>query len=759
MQVRRRIDVSGIVQGVGFRPYVFRLAREGQLVGSVFNTSSGVTIELQGRDNAVHEFLEHLPKEAPPLARITKISVCELPCNDDREFSILGSKRSATVRTPITPDSAVCSDCLNELFDPANRRYKYPFINCTNCGPRFTIIGGLPYDRPLTSMASFDMCPECRLEYDDPGNRRFHAQPNACWKCGPQVELWTPLGELSSSEPLVESARLLHRGHIAAIKGIGGFHLAVDATNADAVQRLRARKHRLEKPLAVMVADLAVAKELCKVDDLALRTLESSERPIVLLGKRAGSGVADNVAPGQGNLGVFLPYAPLHHLLFREGGFRALVMTSANLSEEPIAIENREAVQRLRGIADAFLVHNRDILWRCDDSVVRRHTAKVCQVRRSRGYVPVPIPLGHDVPSILAVGGELKNTICLTKGRESFLSQHIGDLENCETYGFFKDVIGHLEAVLEIEPAIIAHDLHPDYLSTQWALAQTGVKRIPVQHHHAHIASCMAENRLNGRVIGFAFDGTGFGTDGRIWGGEAFVADYQSFDRVAHFDYVFMPGGSQSIRQPWRMAIAYLTHHYGANADFFRASVPSVRRLDPKAVQVLLQMMERGVNCPQTSSCGRLFDAVASLIGIRNEVTYEGQAAIELEAALPDAPDEAFYPFELRPDGVGWIIDTRGVFDSILADLRKDTPSGIISARFHRGLVEVLVRLAKRVQGASDLDRVCLSGGTFHNVFLFENLIARLQEAGFRVFTHSEVPAGDGGLSLGQAMIAAHKAV
>ncbi len=756
MRVRRRIHVSGIVQGVGFRPYVFRLATERALAGNVRNTSDGVTIELQGPQEGVNEFLAHLPKDAPPLARIIDIKVEDLPCNGDSEFVILGSERGQAVRTLIPADVALCADCLGELLDASNRRYRYPFINCTNCGPRFTIVRSVPYDRPYTSMAGFQMCAECQAEYDDPRDRRFHAQPNACWKCGPQLELWDSEGKaMATDDPLREGVKRLERGEIVAIKGLGGFHLAVDAMNPEAVEKLRERKHRFEKPLAIMVANLEAARNLCEMNDTAEKALESPERPIVLLPKRVECNVAEQVAPSNRDLGVFLPYTPLHHLLFREGGFGALVMTSANLSEEPIVTGNQEAVERLRGIADCFLVHNRDILRRCDDSVVKPHAGGIRQFRRSRGYVPVPIFLRESTPAILAVGGELKNTICLTKGQEAFLSQHIGDLENLESYRFFEDVIGHLEKVLEIEPRIIAYDLHPDYFSTKWALEQRDVKLVPVQHHHAHIASCMAENHLDGRVIGFALDGTGFGTDKKIWGGEVLLAGYEGFSRAAHFEYIPMPGGAQAIREPWRMAVAYLAHCFGS--EFLEYRIPFVEKLDRREVDTLLRMLERRVNSPETSSCGRLFDAVAALTGVREEVTYEGQAAIELEMQLAEEPNCGSYSFDLRAVGDAWIIETRPLFFAILGDLKRQTPVPVISARFHSGLVEVLSLVAGLIRNESGVGRVCLSGGTFNNSFLYRELQSRLQDSGFEVYTQKEVPSGDGGLSLGQAMVASHK--
>ena len=753
MLVRKAIEVSGIVQGVGFRPYVYRLASERQLAGSICNTAAGVSIEIQGPGSAVDDFLARLPAEAPPLARITGISVREIACNGEREFHIVSTHRGGPVQTLISPDVAVCADCLREMFDPADRRYRYPFINCTNCGPRFTIVRNIPYDRPFTSMAGFVMCPSCQAEYDDPRDRRFHAQPNACWQCGPQLELWDARGKpIAADDPIAEAIARLQRGEVVAVKGLGGFHLACDATNARAVLTLRERKRRVEKPFAVMVPDVDAAERFCEVDAAARQLLVSPERPIVLVLRREGSPIAGDVAPFNRYQGVFLPYTPVHHLLFAYGGFAALVMTSANMREEPICIANDEAVRRLRALADCSLVHNRDILLRCDDSVTRIAGCRARQLRRSRGFVPVPVFLGEDVPPVLAVGGELKNTICLTKGRHAFLSQHIGDLENAESYGFFEEAIEHLQRILEITPVAIAYDLHPNYFSTRWALAQSELPQIGVQHHHAHIASCMAENHLEGRVIGIALDGTGYGTDGRIWGGEVLLADYSGFERAAHLAYVPLPGGEAAIREPWRMAVSYLTRHFGS--DFVR-QLPLVAEVPEKNLSVLFRMMEQGINAPLTSSCGRLFDAVAALAGIRRQVNYEAQAAIELEMAMGSSRDESAYPFDLIADGDGWVIDTRTLFETLLDDIACLVAVSDSSRRFHNGLVEVLTEVAQRLRERTGLQRVCLSGGTFQNVYLFERVCRQLRETGFQVFVHGEVPAGDGGLSLGQAMVAA----
>jgi hydrogenase maturation protein HypF len=754
MEVRRHIEVSGIVQGVGFRPYIYRLASSRGLRGTICNTSAGVTIEIQGPLEQVTNFIERLPLEAPPLSRIIGIESRELPCTGEKEFRIVHSHSGEAVRTLISPDVAICPDCLREMFDPADRRYRYPFINCTNCGPRFTIVRDIPYDRPFTSMAAFPMCPQCQAEYEDPLSRRFHAQPNACWDCGPRVELADRTGKkFDGSDPVAEAVRLLQTGSIVAIKGLGGFHLAADATNAGAVALLRERKRRVEKPFAVMVSDVEAARLVCKLDDAGLAALQSIQRPIVLLPKNPGGPVIDAVAPLNSYLGVFLPYTPLHYLILREGRFPALVMTSGNFSEEPIAIANDEALSRLQNLADYFLIHNRDILLRCDDSVVRVTNAVTRQLRRSRGFVPVPVFLKDELPPILAVGGELKNTICLTRGKHAFLSQHVGDLENGEGYKFFVEAIKHLEGILEIEPEILAYDLHPDYFCTRWALQQIGVRLVGVQHHHAHIASCMAENHLDERVIGFALDGTGYGTDDKIWGGEVLVADYSGFERAAHFEYVPLPGGASAIREPWRMAVSSLFHSFGP--EFLKLRVPFVEHLDQKKTGVLLRMIEKGINSPLTSSCGRLFDAVAALIGIRDKVNYEGQAAIELEFAIEDGADDA-YPFGLERSVEPWLIRTRPMFEEIIEDLRRDESAGAIARRFHDGLVKLFTSIAIALREKYELNRICLSGGTFHNVYLADKLEAKLRDQGFEVFTHREVPTGDGGLSLGQALVAAH---
>jgi len=754
--LRKAIDVTGLVQGVGFRPFVYRLANECNLAGFIANTPAGVSIEVQGPAESVAAFLARLPEEVPPLAKITSLVPRDVELQPDTTFLILSSRLDQPPKALISPDVAVCEDCLRELANPRDRRFRYPFINCTNCGPRFTIIRDIPYDRARTSMASFKMCSACQAEYDDPANRRFHAQPNACWDCGPQVQLFDDNGaHVDIGEPIREAARLLECGGIVAIKGLGGFHLACDPENDAAVDRLRERKRRVEKPFAVMVSRVEDAERFCIVEEAERKSLLSRERPIVLLPRRPEVHVAPGVAPRNRFLGIFLPYTPLHHLLFSSGRCDALVMTSGNLSEEPIAIDNDEAVQRLRGIADAFLVHNRDILRRCDDSVVRQAAVQTQKLRRSRGFVPVPVALESESQPILAVGGELKNTVCLVRGAEAFLSQHVGDLENLESYNFFEEAIEHLQRILEVQPKVIAYDLHPDYFSTKWALGRADARLIGVQHHHAHIAACMAENHLDGKVIGIALDGTGYGTDGAIWGGEVLLADYASFQRVAHLDYVALPGGEAAIREPWRIAVSYLAKHYGKTLG--GPEIPFVKELDRCNLDILLQMIDRGVNSPLTSSCGRLFDAVAALIGLRATVNYEAQAAIELEMAAHESTDESAYPFELQFSEEVWRIGTRSLFDWLLHDIRRGARVEDISRRFHNGLASLFVGLAEKLREAHGLNRVCLSGGCFQNILLFRLLLAGLRKQKFEVYFHTEVPAGDGGISLGQALVATHR--
>jgi len=752
MTQRCRIEVRGVVQGVGFRPYIYRLAERYSLTGSVRNSDTGVWIEVQGDDVRVADFLSVLPLEAPPLTRIMEITVSEITLKEDARFSISESTVAGRAGTLISPDIATCPDCIAEMLDPADRRYRYPFLNCTNCGPRFTITRCVPYDRKQTSMAPFTMCERCHAEYGDPRNRRFHAQPNACWECGPQLQLVGSSGVSQPGDPVAEAIRLLKRGSILAIKGLGGFHLAVDANQREAVRELRRRKRRGEKPFAMMVADTTAIRVMCDVSADEAELLESPQRPIVLLRKLSTD--YDSLAPDGNELGVFLPYTPLHHLLLAGGDLSALVMTSGNLRDEPIAIDNQEAITRLKEIADFSLIHNREILLRCDDSVMRIIGGRPLFVRRSRGFVPSPVLLEHTIPPILAVGGELKNTVCLSRDAMAFPGQHIGDLENLSAYDFFQESITHFEDTLQVSPKVIAYDLHPEYLATQWAKRQTGVQLIGVQHHHAHIAGCMAENQLSGPVIGVALDGTGYGADGEAWGGEVLITAFQNFERAAHFAYVSMPGGEQVIHEPWRMAVSYLWQAFG---ESWRSRVPVelLERIPEKHLKLVEQLLLKKMKFGLTSSCGRLFDAVAALTLARTKVTYEAQAAIALEASCDSTTTLSPYPFEIR-EGHCLQIQTAPLFAAITDDLRDGVPPGTISNRFHDGLVDVLTEVVSRVAHRSHLRDVCLSGGCFLNAHLLNGLCDKLAASGLAVYTNRQVPPGDGGLSLGQLVIAAN---
>jgi hydrogenase maturation protein HypF len=756
MKQRLKIEVRGIVQGVGFRPFVYRLAQRLGLTGHVRNSACGIAIEVQGTADGVASFLRDLPEQAPPMARLVEIVPSALaPEPDEAAFAILESTHEGRAATLIAPDIASCADCVRELFDRNGRRFRYPFLNCTNCGPRFTITRSVPYDRAQTSMAGFTMCPLCQGEYDDPANRRFHAQPNACAVCGPQLELVDRKGTRQAGEPIAATIRLLRQGRIVSIKGLGGFHLAVDATQPAAVAELRQRKHRGEKPFALMLADVAQASQLCDVTAEEAAVLTSPQRPIVLLRRR--STAFDALAPDGNLLGVFLPYTPLHHLLVGETGLPALVMTSANLTDEPIAIDNQEALSRLGEIADFFLLHNRDILLRCDDSVVRVIGDKTHFARRSRGFVPSPIALPKSGPSILAVGGELKNAICLSRGAEAFCGQHIGDLESLSASDFFEESIAHFKDILDVEPETIAHDLHPAYLATQWAQREQQAGRtlrlVGVQHHHAHIAGCMVENQLTGPVIGVALDGTGFGTDGQAWGGEVLIAEFAEFRRAAHLAYAPMPGRVQCIHEPWRMAVSYLWQAFGED---WRSHLPAAvgARFAPRETKLIEQMLGSGMRLPLTSSCGRLFDAVAALALSRSRVSYEAQAAIALEACCGPPGKGCGYPFGLR-DGDCLQIETAPMFAALCADLDQGVPAATISRRFHAGLIDALTDVVIRVARRTSLKQVCLSGGSFQNAHLLTGLDARLTAAGLAVFTQIQVPCGDGGLSLGQLTVAA----
>ncbi|QUQ64955.1 hydrogenase maturation protein HypF [Kutzneria sp. CA-103260] len=718
-RIRRDVRVDGVVQGVGFRPYVHALATRLRLAGRVGNDVAGVFVEVEGAPEDVGEFLAALPRDAPPLARIEHIHVREAALRGAAGFQIAASDAHGVRNTLVSADSATCEDCLRELFDPHDRRYRYPFVNCTNCGPRFTIVRDVPYDRPLTTMAGFTLCALCRAEYEDPADRRFHAQPTCCPACGPRLALG------DARDPLAEAVRRLRGGEVLAIKGLGGYHLAVAAFHPSAAAVLRSRKHREDKPFAVMAADLDQARLLCEVDEQSARDLTGHRRPIVLMPRLADAPVAEAVAPGNRQLGVLLPYTPLHHLLLRDLG-EPIVLTSGNLSDEPIAYRDSTP---LAGIADAVLDHDRPIHIRTDDSVVRAGAL----LRRSRGYAPEPVSLAFRCQRpVLACGAELKNTFCLAKDDHAFVSHHIGDLENAQTYRSFTEGIEHFSRLFEITPRIVAHDLHPEYLSTKHALGLDGVELVGVQHHHAHIASCLADNRESGPVIGVAFDGTGYGPDGTIWGGEFLIASLAGFERIGHLATVPMPGGAAAIRQPWRMAAAYL----GTSAPGWRPEWDTV-----------VAMARKGINSPLTSSAGRLFDAAAALLGVRDEINYEGQAAVELEQ-LADPTVEDAYP--VRVDEL--IVQGVDLLRGILGD--QGTPRPVIAARFHNGVAAAIVAGCQQARDRAGLTTVALSGGVFQNALLLTRVVKSLADSGFRVLTHHRVPTNDGGVSLGQIAVA-----
>jgi len=746
----RRIRVEGVVQGVGFRPFVYGLAVRGGLAGWVRNTAAGVEIEVEGAPDAVDAFVDALVGERPALARIDGLCAEDLAPQGRGAFEIQASVDGNGFQ-PVLPDVAACDECLREVMDPRDRRFGYAFTNCTRCGPRFTIIRAVPYDRPRTTMAGFTMCAACRAEYDDPGDRRFHAQPNACPACGPRLSLVDARGRALAGDPLAETRRLLAGGSIVAIKGIGGFHLACDATNEASVRSLRERKGREAKPLALMVTDPAEAERISVVSEEERALLTSPARPIVVLRERPASAIAPSVAPGLGWLGLMLPYSPLHHLLFRGEGaaLRALVMTSGNRSDEPIAHEAADALTRLEGIADAFLLHDRPIHVRCDDSVTRVAPGGELPIRRSRGYAPFPVRLPFEARPILACGAELKNTVCLTRGRYAFMSPHIGDLERLETYVSYGRMVERMAALFRIHPEAVAHDLHPDYLSTRHAEElDPDLPRVAVQHHHAHVAACMAEHGLTGPVIGVAFDGTGYGRDGRIWGGEFLVADYARFTRAGHLGYVPMPGGDRATQEPFRMALAHLSAACGE----WPSSLPPVREATDAERRAIGWQIERGVNAPLTSSVGRLFDAVASILGARQRARYEAEAAMALEA-LVDPSAEGTYPVAIAGE-MPAVVDPGPIIRGIVADLLAGAPGPVIAARFHWTMAATIVTVCERIRSAAGLTRVALSGGVFQNVTLLGAARRGLVRAGFEVFTHHLVPPNDGGIALGQAAVA-----
>jgi hydrogenase maturation protein HypF len=761
-QERREISVRGIVQGVGFRPFIYALARRHRLAGLVRNDAEGVHIEAEGAPEDLERFLLGIEREAPPLAVLEAIAWRPLAVLRESAFRIEESREGLRRRALVSPDVAACGECLAEIFDASDRRHRYPFTNCTNCGPRFTITRSVPYDRAMTTMSHFEMCPKCRQEYDDPSDRRFHAQPNACPVCGPQVRLLDRFGhELRSKpeDPILRASRMLRGRAILAIKGLGGYHLACDPFDERAVRTLRGRKARQDKPFALMARDLEQVRELCKVNPEEEALLTSPARPIVLLERLESCEVAEEVAPRQNTLGVMLAYTPLHHLLLRDAGI-PLVMTSGNNSDEPIAFRDEEALEQLGEIADYFLVHDRPIHMRCDDSVVRVVDGNMYQIRRSRGYAPAPLGVAEGFGRhTVACGGELKNTFCVAKERHVFLSHHIGDLENYETLRSFREGVEHYCRLFDVQPELVAYDLHPEYLSTKYAreLEESGLPAVGVQHHHAHIASCLADNERPGteRVIGVALDGTGYGTDGAVWGGEFLEGSLaEGFARRAHLEYAPMPGGASAIRQPWRMALGYLIPHYGEE-ETAQLPLAAVRQPGERNVRLVARLVEHGLNTPPTSSAGRLFDAVAALAGVpgTRRTTYEGQAAVELELAA-NGPVNGGYPFRLRPEGDGWVVETQGIIGGVVDDLLAGRETGEISSRFHRSVADVVVAGCEEIRDAGGVSSVALSGGTFQNLLLMEQVVELLAGKGFKVYRHRRVPTNDGGLSLGQAVLA-----
>lgn len=750
---RIRADIRGVVQGVGFRPFVFDLATALNLCGWVLNTSDGVTAEVQGAASAAEEFLLRLVKDAPPLAFIVQLDHGGVDLvQEETGFEIRASQRFEKRSALLPPDVCICDDCLRELLDPADRRHRYPFINCTNCGPRYTIIDDIPYDRDKTSMAGFAMCEACRREYEDPRDRRFHAQPNACFDCGPRVWLTDAQGHaMESGDPIRDAGVLLKEGKVVAIKGLGGFHLAVDATCQDAVRRLRERKHREAKPLAVMCRSLEEACRHVFIDPWARDVLTSRHRPIVLLPRRAESKLAQQVAPDNPNVGIMLPYTPLHVLLL-EHAPPTLVMTSGNVSEEPIAIGNEEALRRLGKMADAFLLHDRDVLVRNDDSVVRVSGERITFLRRSRGYVPLPIVLRDEGPSVLGVGAELKNTVCLVEGRMAFLSQHVGDQSNAYAMDAFVDTVDRLKRIVDAHPVCLGVDMHPDYATTRWAEAQD-LPRVAVQHHHAHIAACLAEHQEPGPVLGLALDGTGYGTDGAVWGGELMVADCRNFQRVGHLSYVGMPGGDQAAKQPWRMAVSYLMDAYGE--AWSEACPESLLAIPPDRRQAIAQLLRAGMHAPRTSSTGRLFDGVAAMCGLVMDARFEAEAAMALEMAAREGhSDRRVWPVDLvHEDGVLRICPSQLV-RPVVEDLAQGIAVSTVAMRFHRTLAHAWVSACVHVRERTGTSTVAASGGSLQNAILSELLILGLRERGFRVLVPERVPPNDAGIALGQAAVA-----
>ena len=755
---RAHIVLQGVVQGVGYRPFIHRLAVKFGLTGWVMNTTQGLVIEAEGDNGTLDRFLHQATTTHPPLAHIEQFSITDILQAGETGFVVHPSERALEKTVHIPADVCVCDECVSEMFDSNNRRYCHPFINCVNCGARFTIIRDIPYDRKQTTMQRFKMCPTCNAEYHDITYRRYHTQPNCCPACGPHFELLNKKGKkVTSQNPIADAVQRLKRGEIIAIKGIGGFHLVCDAGNDTSVRQLRERKQRETKPFAIMSGTIATIRCYCEVSPEEEKLLLSPQRPIVLLRKKKDSKViSELVAPNNNYLGVMLPYTPLHHLLFQKNQWVALVITSGNISDEPIVIDNAVAKQTFQKIADSYLVHNRDIYNRCDDSIAMVVNKKPVILRRARGYVPLPIKLPQPMPEILGCGGELKNTFCLTKGKFAFLSQYIGDLKTAETFSFYQKTLTRFEKLFRVHPKVIAFDLHPNYLSTQYALEKIAgvhqrIQGVQIQHHHAHIASCIAENGVTEKVIGLAFDGTGYGTDGAIWGCEFLVADYQSFDRVGHLDYVPLPGGDVAVEESWRMAVSYLYSIY--REEMTKLPLALFKAIDEAQIRIILRMIDKKINAPLTSSAGRLFDTVSALLGICLQSSYEAQAAIELEMTVDESVTSQ-YGYKVLENEGELIIDCRSTIEEIVAEITKKINKSTIAAKFHNTVVAFSRDLSQRIRKETGLNSIVLSGGTFQNRILLSRLTNQLKESGFMVYTHHQIPPNDACISFGQVIVA-----
>ena len=754
----KKYEIKGVVQGVGFRPFIVKIANENKLKGWILNDSNGVALEVEGSEQNITIFINEIRNNHPPLAVIDEIILLEEKESSSvyKDFFIKNSVSTSNRQALIAPDSDVCEDCLRELFTPEDRRYRYPFINCTNCGPRYSIIEDIPYDRKNTTMKYFNMCSECRSEYHAISDRRFHAQPVACWNCGPMVELLDKEGNrVSTNDPIIDAVKFLKEGKIIAVKGLGGFHLVADPTNDLVVKELRKRKKRKEKPFALLSENIEAVKKYAVVNNNEEKLLDSKQKPIVILKKRLPEIFPDSVAPFNNNYGVMLAYTPIQYLLLRDN-FNVLICTSGNIADLPIEYENESVIRRLGSVVDYFLIHNRDIRTRVDDSIIRSEEKNESSIiRRSRSYSPSPITLFQDFPSGLALGAELKNTICLNRNNKFFLSQHIGDLKNLEIYESFKENIVHLEKILEVTPEYITCDLHPSFYSTRYANEQKDVLVFQVQHHHAHMASCMAENKITSEVIGITFDGVGYGEDGNLWGGEFLVGDYSKYDRMAHFKYFPLLGGDKAVKEPYRIAIALLYEAY--KERIHKIDNLEVINKRHEEVKVLIKMAEKSINSPLSCSVGRLFDGVSSLLGVREIVEYEGQAAIELEQIIDEADAIASYSYEIVLASSRYIVDILPMIREIVEDIIRGEKKSIISKRFHDTLITICEDVCGRIRKQNKINEVVLSGGVFQNKYLLKNIKERLVSKKFKVYTHSKVPTNDGGISLGQAVIGAFK--